>query len=179
MVSESSNAETQQIFTTKFLTAPAETSQVTVTPIPAAVSKPATNSEGNNTQVSRSGSTDVRQVLATAVSQIGKPYVYGGNGPNGYDCSGFTSYVFKQHGINLPRTADGQMTVGTRVKKDQLVEGDLVFFGYYGSNTVQHVGIYLGDGTFVHSSSNNGIIITSLSQSYYVTNYKGATRVLR
>lgn len=177
VVSEGVKNEARYTYITKFSAVPAENQQVTVKPVPAAtVNKPA---EKQNTPVSRSGVQEVRQVLATALSQLGKPYVYGGNGPNGYDCSGFTTYVFKQYGINLPRTADGQMTVGARVSKDQLAEGDLVFFGYYGGRDIQHVGIYLGDGTFIHSSSNRGVIITSLSQDYYITNYKGATRILR
>lgn len=131
------------------------------------------------TQVSRSINADVRQVLTTALSLQGRAYRLGGNGPNAFDCSGYTTYVFKQHGISLPRTADSQIKVGVPVSKDQLIAGDLVFFGYYGSRDIRHVGIYLGDGTFIHSSSNRGVIITSLSSDYYVKNYKGSARVIR
>lgn len=131
------------------------------------------------TQVSRSVSADVRQLMATALSLQGKPYRTGGNGPNVFDCSGYTTYVFKQHGISLPRTADSQIGVGVPVSKGQLIAGDLVFFGYYGSRDIRHVGISLGDGTFIHSSSNKGVIISSLSSDYYAKNYKGAARVIR
>lgn len=147
-----------------------------VKPVPTAA-KPVKTEQ---TQVNRGINSDVRQVLTTALSLMDKPYVIGGNGPNTFDCSGYTTYVYKQHGISLPRTADAQIKVGVPVSKDQLIAGDLVFFGYYNSRDVRHVGIYLGDGTFIHaSSSNNRVIITSLSSNYFVTNYKGATRLIR
>lgn len=169
--------DNHKVFITKISDVTQASSQAVtaVNPVPPAVQPVITK----QTQVSRSENPDARQVLATAISQLGKAYVYGGNGPNGFDCSGFTTYVFKQYNISLPRTADGQMRVGTSVSKDQLIAGDLVFFGYYNSRDVRHVGIYMGDGTFIHSSSNKGVIITSLSSNYYVTNYKGATRVIR
>ena len=169
--------DTHREFITKISTAKQEATQVVaaVKPVPP-VAQPVKTEQ---TQVSRSDNPDVRQVLATALSKLGKAYVYGGNGPNGFDCSGFTTYVFKQHNISMPRTADGQIMVGVPVSKDQLIAGDLVFFGYYNSQDVRHVGIYMGDGTFIHSSSNKGVIITNLSADYYVNNYKGATRVIR
>lgn len=127
---------------------------------------------------SRSGS-DVRSVLKTAVDLLGKPYAYGASGPNSFDCSGFTMYVFGKHGINLPHNAASQYQAGVKVSRGDLIAGDLVFFGYYGSAGIQHVGIYTGDGMFIHSSTSQGVIRTSMSAAYYAGNYKGAARILR
>ncbi|MCL2336783.1 MAG: C40 family peptidase [Firmicutes bacterium] len=127
---------------------------------------------------SRSGS-DVRPVLKTAFDLLGKPYVYGSGGPNSFDCSGFTMYVFKQHGINLPHNAAAQFQAGIEISREELTAGDLVFFGFYGSGEIQHVGIYTEGGKFIHSSTNHGVIVSSLSDQYYASNYKGAARVIR
>lgn len=121
---------------------------------------------------------DVRKVLTAARSLLGRPYVYGAAGPDSFDCSGFTLYVFKKVGINLPHLASEQAKYGVKVAKDELRPGDLVFFSYYGGSTIQHVGIYIGNGKFVHASSKKGVIITPLSNDYYAKNYKGASRLL-
>ncbi|MDQ0285673.1 peptidoglycan endopeptidase LytE [Desulfofundulus luciae] len=131
-------------------------------------------------QVSRGETADVRAVLAMAVSLLGKPYVYGGSGPEAFDCSGFTSYVFRETaGINLPHNAAAQARLGTRVGRDDLSPGDLVFFSYYGSGDIDHVGIYVGQDRFIHASSRQGVKYSSLNESYYAANYRGATRILR
>lgn len=128
---------------------------------------------------SRAGNRpDVRKLLTTAKSFLGQPYVYGAAGPYGFDCSGFTLYVFKKVGINLPHLASAQAKYGTRVDKSELKPGDLLFFGYHGSSTIEHVGIYVGNGNFIHASSHKGVVITPLSSSYYAQNYKGASRLL-
>lgn len=120
---------------------------------------------------------DVRKLLSKAESHLGQPYVYGAAGPHSFDCSGFTTYVFKEVGISLPRVAAAQEKFGTNIAKSELRPGDLVFFGPHSSN-INHVGIYVGDNKFIHSSTNKGVIITSLSSSYYVANYQGAARVI-
>lgn len=125
------------------------------------------------------GSTDVRMVLKTASDLLGKSYSYGANGPNSFDCSGFTMYVYKNIGVNLPHNAADQFGAGVKVSRGELVPGDLVFFGYYGGAGIQHVGIYTDDGVFIHSSTNQGVIETSMDSDYYASNYKGAVRVLR
>ncbi len=131
------------------------------------------------TEVSRAGNRpDVRKLLAEARSHLGQPYVYGGAGPRSFDCSGFTLYVFKKVGINLPHLASSQAKYGTSVKKSELRPGDLVFFGYHGSSSIEHVGIYAGDGNFLHASSSKGVTSTPLDSGYYVRNYKGATRII-
>lgn len=118
-------------------------------------------------------------VIQTAKDLLGTRYIYGGTTTNGFDCSGYVQYIFKQHDVTLDRTAAQQYTYnGTSVAKSDLQPGDLVFFSS-SSQTVGHVGMYVGDGQFIHSSSGAGkVIITSLNSAYYVRNYVGAKRVL-
>jgi cell wall-associated NlpC family hydrolase len=123
-------------------------------------------------QVSRSDSSALVQ---NALSLVGVPYVFGGTSRSGFDCSGFTLYVFKGSGISLPRTSSSQFNVGSSVSRAQLQSGDLVFFTTYASGA-SHVGIYIGGGNFVHAS-NSGVRTTSLSDSYYAARYLGARRV--
>lgn len=111
-------------------------------------------------------------------SVYGTPYKYGGTSTAGFDCSGFTRYVFKQMGVALPRVSTAQYKVGTAVSKSELQAGDLVFFNTLGGGKVSHVGIYVGDGEFAHASSSKGIRIDKLSNSYYENRYVGAKRVL-
>ncbi|MFD2881924.1 C40 family peptidase [Paenibacillus rhizoplanae] len=101
----------------------------------------------------------------------------GGTNTNGFDCSGFTKYVFKNVGLTLPRTSKAQYKVGTTVSKSNLRSGDLVFFNTLG-NGVSHVGIYVGNGKFAQSSSSRGVTISSMSQSYWANRYVGAKRVM-
>ncbi|MBE3584575.1 MAG: LysM peptidoglycan-binding domain-containing protein [Thermoanaerobacter sp.] len=130
-------------------------------------------------RVSRSGTGSIRAVLAMADSLLGSPYTYGASGPGAFDCSGFTSYVFrKAAGINLPHNAAAQAQLGKRVERSDLSPGDLVFFSYYGSGNINHVGIYVGQDRFIHASTTRGVIYSSLNDSYYAANYRGATRIL-
>lgn len=130
---------------------------------------------------SRSGdSAEASRLLADAAQYLGTPYKYGGSGPGGFDCSGFTSYIYGRAGISLPRTAAGQYAVGVAVDKANLMPADLVFFSC-GSGGVDHAGIYVGNGQFIHSSSprSGGVIYSSLTEGYYLRTYVGARRVLR
>lgn len=117
--------------------------------------------------------------LTSVVKSVyGTPYKYGGVTTSGFDCSGFTRYVFKKMGVNLARVSTSQYKQGVAVAKSQLKAGDLVFFDTLNKGTVSHVGIYLGDGTFAHASSSKGIRIDKLSNSYYKARYVGAKRIL-
>ncbi len=118
------------------------------------------------------------QIVATARKYIGVPYLWGGSTPKGFDCSGYTRYVFAAHGISLPRTTDTQWRTGTAVSKANLKEGDLVFFGDTYRAGISHVGIYVGNNQFIHASSSKGVIITSMDNSYWASRYYGARRVL-
>lgn len=115
-------------------------------------------------------------VVAEANKYVGCKYRYGGTTPSGFDCSGFTSYVYKKFGVNLNRTAAGQYSNGVSVTKSQLQPGDLVMFGKSG---ISHVAIYAGGGRIVHAAtSKTGVRTDSLNSGYYSKNYVGARRIL-
>jgi cell wall-associated NlpC family hydrolase len=111
----------------------------------------------------------------SAVRFIGTPYVFGGTRPNGFDCSGYVQHVYALLGIHLPRTADAQYDAGRRIAAS-MKPGDLVFFHTYAPG-VSHVGIYLGNNKFIHSSSSHGVAISNLHNVYWAPRYLGAKRV--
>ena len=112
-------------------------------------------------------------VVSYAQQFLGTKYVYGGTSTSGFDCSGFTQYVYKHFGVNLNRTAAAQYSNGTSVS--ELQAGDLVMFGKSGIN---HVGIYIGGNTFIHAANpSRGVTTDTLASGYYKTNYVGARRV--
>ncbi|NUU59219.1 C40 family peptidase [Paenibacillus sp. JW14] len=108
---------------------------------------------------------------------LGTSYKTGGTSTAGFDCSGFTTYVYKSIGISLPRTSQSQYKTGTSVSRSQMRPGDLVFFNTLG-NGVSHVGIFVGNGKFAQSSSSRGVIISSLSEKYWADRYIGAKRIM-
>lgn len=117
-----------------------------------------------------------QEVANYALNFLGTPYVWGGTTTSGFDCSGFTKYMYQQFGYTLNRTAAQQLGNGYSVSS--LEPGDLVFFNntYSTSAAASHVGIYIGDNQFVHSAS-GGVKVTSLSDSYYASRYIGARRI--
>ena len=128
-------------------------------------------------EVSRGSSALGRRIVASSMQYLGVPYVFGGTTPSGFDCSGYVRYVFANAGIYLPRTADAQYECGYPVSTSELVPGDLVFFSTYEAGA-SHVGIYIGDGSFINASSSSGVSIASLYSSYWGSCYIGARRVM-
>jgi cell wall-associated NlpC family hydrolase len=116
-------------------------------------------------------------VVRTAYGYRGTRYRYGGSSRSGFDCSGFTSYVYSKKGVNLPHSASAQYRQGKQVGKGDMKAGDLVFFTTTRKG-ISHVGIYVGDGKFVHASSGGGRVrVDSLNTGYYKDRYRGARRV--
>ena len=114
----------------------------------------------------------------TARKYLGSRYVRGGSSPSGFDCSGFVSYVLRQHRVNVSRSSSTQFREGTPVSRSQLQPGDIVFFRNTYRAGISHVGIYLGDNQFIHAANRrSGVTITSLSSAYYTPRYAGARRM--
>jgi cell wall-associated NlpC family hydrolase len=131
--------------------------------------KPSTSDAPKET-VSNSG--DVDEMIANAKRYLGVPYVWGGTSPRGFDCSGFTQYVFRSIGISLPRVSRDQQDVGTRISPYNVQKGDLVFRG----DPAHHVGIYIGGGQFIHAPQTGDVVKIA---SYNPAKFTTAARVLR
>ena len=128
---------------------------------------------------STSGTTGVA-VVEYAKQYLGYKYVSGGASPStGFDCSGFTQYVYKHFGVSLNRTSSAQINNGVAVEKSNLQPGDIVLFNNDANTKIGHVGIYIGDGNFIHASNpSDGVKITTLTSGYYHKRYVGARRVI-
>ena len=129
----------------------------------------------------------IENLLNTAFRFIGVPYRSGQSGPHGFDCSGFTSYVYKQNNLNLTRSSRSQFTEGQPIAVvNDLRKGDLVFFGGRGARGgVGHVGIVTevnreaGSFKFIHASISSGIKVDSSTDAYYSRRYVGARRIIQ
>ncbi len=121
----------------------------------------------------------IESVIDTAESFLGTPYVWGGTTPKGFDCSGFVQYVFNKNGYSITRTTYTQWdNDGVRVERDELVPGDLVYFGY--GDSPSHVGLYVGDGMMIHSPRTGDVVkYTTIESGYYDDCYLGALRIIQ
>jgi hypothetical protein len=117
-------------------------------------------------------------IVSTAHRFLGKPYRYGkASQQEGFDCSGLTMTVFRLNGLELPRSAADQFNGGKPVARDALQSGDLVFFATGRSPRISHVGIYSGQGQFIHAATGDRVVrVSTLSNSYFKSRYKGARR---
>ena len=120
------------------------------------------------------------RVIQTALNYLGRPYVFGSNGPRTFDCSSFVRYVmYKATGIRMPRTAAAQSRVGRQISRAALQKGDIVFFKNTYKYGVSHVGIAGGNGYMIHAWPKGGVKIDSLNQRYFIAKYHSSRTVLR
>ena len=131
-------------------------------------------------QPSTPSTNKVQAVIDLAHKQLGKPYVWGAEGPNSFDCSGLIYYVYKNAAsITLPRTSSAQYSAGVAVSRSNLKAGDLIFSSTDGTGNITHVAIYVGDGQMIHAPRNGkNVEKVSISNSYWNKAYVGARRVL-
>ncbi len=147
-----------------------------------AAALPAVPASGGSSDVSPSpdslllrDSMDVAScIVADALTWLGSPYLYGGTGPAGFDCSGLMYRVFNENGIGLPRTVSAIEAMAEEIPPEELQPGDLLVF-----ENPKHIGLYIGNGEFIHSSSyqDRGVVITQMSQSNYARRFSKAIRI--
>ena len=144
-----------------------------VTPMEVEISEP-------EEEESKTSTGKGNEVVEYAKKYLNYKYVAGGSSPEtGFDCSGFTTYVFKHFGISLSRSSKAQIYNGVAVEKSDLQPGDIVVFNNNANTSIGHVGIYIGENKFIHAAnSREGVVITSLASSYYSKRYVGARRVI-
>jgi cell wall-associated NlpC family hydrolase len=135
------------------------------------------NNNNNNAGTTASGNG--QSLVNFASGYLGYPYVYAGAGPSGFDCSGFTMFVVQSTlGIDISHSVPTQYSMGTPVSKNQLQPGDLVFFENTFSAGLSHVGIYVGNGQFIHAENEStGVVMSDLNSDYYASHYYGAVRL--
>lgn len=138
-----------------------------------------TTEQATETTTTTASNPNGEAIVAYAKTFLGYPYVYGNNGPNSFDCSGFVQYVYKHFGYSLSRSSKTQANDGVAVSKSNLQPGDIIIFKNSAQTEIGHVGIYIGDNQFIHASnSKTGVIISSLSTSAYQQRYVTARRIL-
>lgn len=142
------------------------------------------NNEENNVEEQKEETTtetnkSADAIVAYAKTFQGYPYVYGSNGPSSFDCSGFVQYVYKHFGYSLSRSSKTQANDGVAVSKSNLQPGDILIFKNTAKTEIGHVGIYIGNGQFIHASNpKTGVTISSLSSASYQQRYVTARRIL-
>jgi cell wall-associated NlpC family hydrolase len=131
----------------------------------------------NNGQTAKADNKAASQAAKYASKMVGKPYLYGGSTPSGFDCSGLVQYSYQRAGVSVPRTTRSQLKAGIPVSPQALREGDLVFFDQEGRK-YSHVGIYIGDGRFVHApSSGKTVRVDRLDKRYWQKHFTAARRM--
>ncbi len=131
----------------------------------------------HSAQYARTDGDAAARAAEHARNMVGKPYLYGGNSPDGFDCSGLVHYSFQRAGVSVPRTTRSQLAAGLPVTERALRTGDLVFFDQEGRKS-SHVGIYIGDGRFVHApSSGKRVRIDRLEERYWQEHFVAARRI--
>lgn len=157
------------------------------------VSKPASKSEGKTTKSEKASKSEektntasssrptasggVSTAMNAGFGHLGTPYVWGGKGPSGFDCSGFVSWAFAQGGISIPSNTSGLAGTGTKVSTSDMQPGDIVFFNTYKTNG--HVGIYLGGNQFIGAQNSTGLAVASMSSGYWADAFSGHVRSVR
>lgn len=134
----------------------------------------------SNSEVTSRGSSLGSQIVSYAKNFMGTRYVWGGSSSNGVDCSGFVKLVYNNFGINVNRVAADQAKQGTYVSTAGLNEGDLLFFATSGGSNINHVGIYIGNGKFIHASSGAGkVTVSDINSKFYSSHFITARTLTR
>ena len=122
--------------------------------------------------------TPADKLLALAKSKMGDSYLYAATGPDHFDCSGFVYYLFKENGITIPRSSLPQSKAGVKLTREELQKGDILFFDTHARGHVNHSGVYLGNGKFIHSSSGKayGVTISKLDKGFYKEKFRWGIR---
>ena len=136
----------------------------------------AKESRDTTTTVVSRGTSRMGTIIEYAKSFVGVPYLYGGQSPKGFDCSGYIMYVFKNFGISLPRTAAEQYYRGARVGANDARPGDIVAFG--SARNITHTGIYLGGGKFISATSSQGVMVSPVYDAYWGKRLLGFSRII-
>ncbi len=119
------------------------------------------------------------QIADLAEQYVGSRYVWGGTGPTGFDCTGFVMFIYGQFGVSLPHNEAGQLNSGVRVSGDELQPGDVLVFANTYRAGLSHVGIYVGEGRFVHAvDESHGVMVSNLWDGYWSPRFVGASRTL-
>ncbi len=129
----------------------------------------------------RTSSIEVETLLTRAQSKLGDSYVYAATGPDHFDCSGFVYYLFKESGVTIPRSSLPQSKSGEKLTREEIQRGDILFFDTHERGHVNHSGVYLGNGKFIHSSSGKayGVTISDLDKGFYKDKFRWGIRKLK